>query len=67
MICVTEHVQGGSGMRARLTLEFHSPYHFDEVFELASPGKELVVLFTNKWTRRPLSSMNSFQLFNEKG
>ncbi len=40
-------------MEGRLTLEIHGAYRFDETFELAAPGKELAVLFTNTWTRTP--------------
>ena len=53
IVCITEHVEGGSGMRARLTMKIHDAYSFDEIFELASPGKELEVYFTNRWSRRP--------------
>lgn len=53
VICVSEQVESGPGMRARLTLEIHSAYRFDEVFELASPGADLEVYFTSEWTRVP--------------
>ena len=52
-VCVTENVENGTGMAARMTLEFESPYRFSEVFELADPGKELQVYFTNIFTRIP--------------
>ncbi len=52
-ICVTEHVESGPGMRARLTLKINNPYRFEETFELAGPGEELAHYFTNRWTRRP--------------
>ena len=41
-------------MQARLVLEIHDAFSFDEVFELAFPGEELSVYFTNHWTRRPV-------------
>jgi hypothetical protein len=54
LVCVTEHVENGPGIRARLTLEFESPYAFTEIYELAfSAGKELQHYFTNRWTRVP--------------
>ena len=40
-------------MAARTTLEFANPYQFFEVFELAGPGEELQVYFTNTFTRVP--------------
>jgi hypothetical protein len=52
-VCTTESVENGPGMRARLTVEISDRYRFDEIFELASPGKELEVYFTNRWTRVP--------------
>jgi hypothetical protein len=52
-ICVTEQVESGPGMRARLTLEINNPYRFEETFELAGQGEELAHYFTNRWTRRP--------------
>jgi hypothetical protein len=52
-VCTTESVENGSGMRARLTVEVADRFRLDEIFELASPGQELQVYFTNRWTRRP--------------
>ena len=52
--CVAEHIENGSGMQARLVLEIHDAYSFDEVFELAFAGDDLSVYFTNRWTRRPV-------------
>lgn len=40
-------------MRARLTFELANAHHFEEIFELASPGEELLVYFTDTWTRVP--------------
>ena len=53
LACVTEHVESGPGFRARLELEIESPYAFTERFELAGPGEELELYFTNRWSRRP--------------
>lgn len=53
LVCVTEHVESGPGIRARLTLEIDSPFTFEEVFEIAFPESELEVYFTNRWTREP--------------
>lgn len=54
LVCVTEHVESGPGIRARLTLEFESPYAFTEIYELAFPkDPELLHYFTNRWTRLP--------------
>ncbi len=55
IVCVTERVEGegSSGVSARLTLELHDPYSFDEIFELAFSGDELSVYFTNHWKRLP--------------
>ena len=52
-VCTTEHVENGPGWKARLTVEVRDPYRFGETFELAPPGKELEVYFTNSWTRIP--------------
>ncbi len=52
-VCTTENIENGTGMAARMTLEFANPYRFSEVFELANPGEELQVYFTNTFTRVP--------------
>ena len=52
-VCTSESIESGPGMRARLTIEISDRYRFDEIFELASPGQELSVYFTNRWTRIP--------------
>jgi hypothetical protein len=52
-VCTTEAVENGPGMKARLTVEIADRYRFREIFELASPGQELEVYFTNDWTRVP--------------
>lgn len=52
-VCTAENIESGPGMQARLTIEIRDPYHFEEIFELASPGDELQVYFTNTWTRVP--------------
>lgn len=53
LLCTTENVESGSGMKARLTIEVADRYRFRETFELASRGQELKVYFTNEWTRIP--------------
>lgn len=40
-------------MRARLTVTIADRYRFEERFELASPGQDLQLYFTNRWTRVP--------------
>lgn len=52
-VCTSEEVENGPGMRARLTVEIKDRYRFVEVFELAGPGEELKLYFTNQWTRVP--------------
>ena len=52
-VCVTEHIENGNGMAARMTVEFENAYRFSEIFELANPGEDLEVYFTNTWTRTP--------------
>lgn len=52
-VCTSENVESGPGMRARLTVEIKDRYRFEEIFELAAPGKELELYFTNHWTRVP--------------
>jgi hypothetical protein len=52
--CIAEEIENGTGMQARLTLEIHDAFSFDEVYELAFPGEDLSVYFTNRWTRRPV-------------
>lgn len=41
LTCVSEHVENGAEIRARLTIEFENRYKFSELFELASGGEEL--------------------------
>ena len=53
VVCTAEAVESGSGIRARLTLEIVDRYRFKEVYELAFPGQDLSVYFTNEWTRIP--------------
>ncbi len=52
--CVAEEIENGPGMQARLVLEVHDAFSFEEIFELAFPGEDLSVYFTNRWTRRPV-------------
>ena len=53
MVCESESVENGAGMRARLTIQARDEFAFDETFDLAEPGQELERLFTNRWVRRP--------------
>ena len=53
LVCTSEAIEGGSGMKSRLTLEWVDPFRFVEIFELASPGQELSTYFRNEWTRVP--------------
>lgn len=53
MVCTTEAVESGPGIRARLTLEVTDRYRFTERYEIAWPGRELELYFTNRWTRSP--------------
>ncbi len=53
VVCTTEFVESGPGIRARLTLEIQDRYRFTEIYELAFPGEELELYFTNRWTRTP--------------
>ena len=51
--CESEGVESGPGFRARVEIDIKSPYEFTERFELAEPGKDLELYFTNRWTRAP--------------
>jgi len=53
LVCTSEAVESGPGIRARLTLEVADRYRFTEVYELGWPGKEIEHYFTNRWTRSP--------------
>jgi hypothetical protein len=53
VVCTSEAVEGGPGIRARLTLEITDRYRFSEVYELAWPNRDLERYFTNRWTRSP--------------
>ena len=52
-VCTSEDVENGSGIRARLTVEIADRYRFQEVYELAFPGREMKLYFTIQWTRIP--------------
>ena len=54
IVCTSEAVESGPGIRARLTLEIADRYRFTEVYELALPGRELEHYFANQWTRTEL-------------
>lgn len=53
LVCTSEGVENGAGMRARLTVRIEDRYRFEEVFELASSGEEPGYLLTVRWTRVP--------------
>lgn len=53
LVCTTESVENGTGMKARYTLEISDGYRHNETFELAGPEEELQVYFTNRWSRTP--------------
>ena len=54
LVCVTEQIENGRGIRARLTVTKQSSHSFEEVFEIAwREGEDLSVYFTNTWTRAP--------------
>lgn len=55
VVCVSEAVESGPGIRARLTLRITDRYRFEERYELAFPGKELELYFVNQWTRVPVA------------
>ncbi|HSR68237.1 MAG TPA: hypothetical protein VLU25_09870 [Acidobacteriota bacterium] len=51
VVCTSEAVESGPGIRARLTLEISDAYRFTEIYHLGWPGRELEHYFTNRWTR----------------
>ena len=52
IVCVSEAVESGPGIRARLTLTITDQYRFTERYEIAWSGdQELEHYFTNSWTR----------------
>ncbi len=51
--CLTEAVESGPGIRARLVLEITDRYRFTEKYEIAWPGRDFEHYFTNLWTRSP--------------
>ena len=53
VVCTSEAVESGPGIRARLVLEIADRYRFTETYELGWPGKEMEHYFTNQWTRSP--------------
>ena len=53
VVCATEAVESGPGIRARMTLEITDRYRFTEIFEIAWPGRELEPYFLTQWTRSP--------------
>jgi hypothetical protein len=54
VVCESESVESGPGIRARLTLTITDRYRFAEKYEIAwSEGQELEHYFSNEWTRAP--------------
>ena len=53
-VCTTENMENGAGWSARSSVTITNRFQFEETFDLALPGKELAVSFTNSWTRRPV-------------
>ncbi len=51
VVCTSESVESGPGIRARLTLEIADRFRFTEKYELAFPGEELQPYVTVHWTR----------------
>lgn len=57
VVCISEAIESGPGIRARLTLTISDRYHFSEKYEIAwSEGQELQHYFSNEWTRVPRPS-----------
>jgi hypothetical protein len=54
VVCVSEAVENGTGIRARLTLEITDRYRFTETYELGFPNREVEHYLTNRWTRSPV-------------
>jgi hypothetical protein len=54
VMCSSEAVENGPGIRSRLTLEISDRYRFTEVYEIAWPGKDFEHYFTIQWTRSPM-------------
>jgi hypothetical protein len=54
VVCVSEAVENGTGIRARLTLEITDRYRFSENYELGFPNRELEHYFSSRWTRSPV-------------
>ncbi|MFQ5349506.1 MAG: hypothetical protein ACE5EG_03565 [Thermoanaerobaculia bacterium] len=53
VVCASDAVESGPGIRSRMTLEIQDRYRFTERYELGFPGQELEIYFTNRWTRSP--------------
>jgi hypothetical protein len=54
LVCVSENIENGPEMRARLTIEFENKFRFSEKFELAGPGEDLQLLTAITFTRVPI-------------
>jgi hypothetical protein len=53
VVCKSEGVESGPGVRTRLALEIAGRYRFTELDEIAWPNKEPEHYFTVQWTRSP--------------
>lgn len=53
LVCVSENVENGAEMSARLTIEFENKFRFSEKFELAGPGEDLQPFTAITFTRVP--------------
>ncbi len=54
VVCESEAVESGPGIRARLTLTIPDRFHFKEDYEIAwTEDQELQQYFSNEWTRAP--------------
>ena len=57
IVCTTEAVESGPGIRARLTLEIVDRFRFVERYELGFPGEELQSYIEIQWTRKPVADL----------
>ena len=53
VVCTSEAVENGPGIRALLKLEIVDRFRFTETYAIGWPGRELEPYFTNQWTRSP--------------
>ena len=53
LVCVSENIENGPEMSARLTIESDNNYSFSEISELAGPGEDLQPFTAITFTRVP--------------